>query len=216
MHCHAGCPQDAVLAALRERGLWPSRTDPFFIETHRSRRDTVTDGEAEARLGLTLPELATAKRLPEGFLRQLGLRDVRRHGRPAAAIPYLAEDGTEATLRYRLSLVGDSRFRWQPGARVMPYGLQRLPEARRAGWMLLVEGESDCWTCWHHRLPALGIPGKSTWRPEWREHLVGLTVYLWQEPDAADLVEQIARDLPDVRVIAAPSVPDVFGAGSEG
>ncbi|MEJ7654176.1 MAG: toprim domain-containing protein, partial [Chloroflexia bacterium] len=27
VHCHAGCTQDAVFAALRERGLWPSRAD---------------------------------------------------------------------------------------------------------------------------------------------------------------------------------------------
>jgi hypothetical protein len=27
IHCHAGCPQDTVIAALRKRGLWPNRGD---------------------------------------------------------------------------------------------------------------------------------------------------------------------------------------------
>lgn len=27
VHCHAGCPQDAVIAALRDLGLWPERHD---------------------------------------------------------------------------------------------------------------------------------------------------------------------------------------------
>jgi hypothetical protein len=34
VHCHAGCQQGAVLAALRARGLWPSRE----LRQHRPRR----------------------------------------------------------------------------------------------------------------------------------------------------------------------------------
>jgi hypothetical protein len=30
----------------------------------------------------------------------------------------------------------------------VPYGLERLAEARSAGYLVLVEGESDCWTLW--------------------------------------------------------------------
>jgi hypothetical protein len=70
---------------------------------------------------------------------------------------------------------------------------------------LLVEGESDAWTCWLHGIPALGVPGKSTWRTELAQRLAGLDVILWCEPDAADLVERVGRDVPNLRVIKAPA-----------
>ena len=140
--------------------------------------------------GLTLAQYAQAKRLPVAFLRQLGLRDIRLgHGddrHDAIAIPYLDEHGDEAALRYRHALAGERRFSWRRGSKVMPYGLQRLAEARRAGYVVLVEGESDCHTLWHAGIPALGLPGAATWRPEWAAYLDGLErVYIIQEPDAA-------------------------------
>jgi hypothetical protein len=174
-----------VIAALRDRGLW-------------------LNGEAPAqRSGLAVAKLAAAKRLPEAFLRELGLRDVRLSGQAAVAIPYFDADGNEAAIRYRIALDGD-RFRWRKGSRVLPYGLWKLRDFRSYGWVLLVEGESDCWTCWAAGVPALGVPGKSTWQREWASALAGLEVYVWQEPDAEDFVARIARDLPHVRVIVAP------------
>jgi hypothetical protein len=35
-------------------------------------------------------------------------------------------------------------------------------DAERAGYLVLVEGESDCWTLWYHGEPALGLPGADT------------------------------------------------------
>jgi hypothetical protein len=174
-----------VIEALRNRGLWPERR--------------------EAGGGLTLEELAAAKRLPPGFLTRLGVCNVRLGGRPAVSVPYFDPDGNEAAVRYRLALDGPERFRWQRGSRVLPYGLERLREAQAQGWVLLVEGESDAWTAWHHDIPAIGLPGKSSWRKEWAHTLDGLKVYLWVEPDATDLVQRVAQDLPGVRVFPAPA-----------
>ncbi len=54
----------------------------------------------------------------------------------------------------------------------------------QAGYVVLVEGESDTHTLWYHRLPALGIPGASNWKPEWSEHLEGIEkIYVVIEPD---------------------------------
>ena len=36
--------------------------------------------------------------------------------------------------------------------------------AAASGYVILVEGESDAQTLWYYGLPALGIPGASTWR----------------------------------------------------
>ena len=77
------------------------------------------------------------------------------------------------------------RFRWRRGSKVHPYGLWRLGDAEAAGYVVLVEGESDCHTLWHYGIPALGIPGANTWRDEWaRQYLDQIpVVYAVVEPD---------------------------------
>src|SRR5581483_496678 len=191
VRCHAGCTQDAVIAALRSRGLWPS---------------------APARVapsGLTVRELADAKRLPIDFLRSLGVADgtVGRERGRAVVIPYCDAGGAVVAERRRLRLTGEPRFIWRRGDHALPYGLARLADARRAGGpVLIVEGESDSWTLWHAGIDALGVPGANTWRDDWAEHLAGLNVYVWHEPDAGGdaLVAKVSASLPDVRVVEAP------------
>jgi DNA primase len=64
------------------------------------------------------------------------------------------------------------------------YGLWRLDEARRAGVLYLVEGESDTLTLWLQGLPALGIPGANAAKCLTADHLAGITkVYISREPD---------------------------------
>jgi len=46
-----------------------------------------------------------------------------------------------------------------------------LEGAREAGYLVLVEGESDCHTLWYHGVEALGVPGASNFEEEWAEHL---------------------------------------------
>jgi hypothetical protein len=192
VHCFAGCSRSQILAALdvRERDLHPAHAK----FGRRSVPSTSPDG-------LTLVALATAKHLPVAFLRSLGCSTGRG---PSVHTPYYDADRHVQSMRIRQALSGD-RFRWRRGDHAMPYGLWRLHAARPAGWVLLVEGESDCWTAWYHGLPAIGIPGKATWQPDWAKHLTGLEVVLWQEPDAEDLVERVAADLPSARVAVAPA-----------
>jgi hypothetical protein len=79
---------------------------------------------------------------------------------------------------------GDDRFRWRTGSRATLYGLWKLEKVRKAGWVVLVEGESDTQTLWYHGIPALGIPGVDTWKKEWAEHLVSIEkIYAVVEPD---------------------------------
>ena len=208
VHCHAGCTQDAVVGALRDRGLWPSEKKGEI--SPKKGRYGVT--------GVTLKQLAEAKHLPVGFLEQLRLATATLKGVPAVKIPYCDITGTVVAMRTRLSLEKTGqRFAWRKGDHTTLYGLERLDEVRKAGWCLLVEGESDCWTCWFHGLPALGIPGKSTWKKEWAEYLVGLEVYLWQEPDAADLVGKVGAAVKGLKVIQAPdSTKDISEAHVRG
>ena len=119
---------------------------------------------------LTVAKLAEWKKLPEKLLRDAGLKD-SKHG---VLIPYWTVPGELGSVRYRRNT---DTFRWASGSRIFLYGLDRLTTIKKLGWSFLVEGESDCWTAWHYDQPCLGVPGKTTWKPEWANDLAGITLY---------------------------------------
>jgi hypothetical protein len=136
----------------------------------------------------TLKAYAKKKKVPVEFLEELGLSDFHYMGKPAVRISYLKGDGSEGAVRFRLALEkspqGDSRFRWHKGSKPCLYGLWQLEQVREAGYVFLVEGESDCHTLWHYGFPALGVPGASSWRGEWADALDGIEkIYALVEPD---------------------------------
>ena len=96
---------------------------------------------------------------------------------PRVQVPYVDESGAVVAVRYRLCLEKtpgqpDGRFRWRAGDKAQHlYGVARLSAARAAGWVLIVEGESDCWTGWHYGLPVVGVPGKTNWKSHMAEKL---------------------------------------------
>lgn len=119
------------------------------------------DSAATGRRGLSLVEYSEAKGLPLDFLHELGLVELG-HGRGARVVlmPYLDTNGTVAAATLRLALEGEDRFRrFLPGWEWLLYGLDRLPAARAAGYVVIVEGESDAQTLWYHGLHAVGVPG---------------------------------------------------------
>jgi hypothetical protein len=140
----------------------------------------------------TVEAYSRVKGLPESFLRGLGLDDFHLNGTPAVRIPYLDEARTEVATRFRLTVTkpvegdatGGNRFRWRSGTKPVLYGLWRLAEARRSGYVVVVEGESDAHTLWHHGVPAVGVPGASAWSEDWARYLDGIsTIYVLIEPD---------------------------------
>lgn len=153
----------------------------------------------------TLEAYADMKKLPVAFLRGLGLSTIGYMGGKAVRIPYLAEDGQEGAVRLRLALEkteeSDNRFRWRKGSKPALYGLWRMERIRKAGYVILVEGESDCHTLWHHGVEALGIPGASNWKAEWARHLDGVEkVYAVIEPDAGgETFREKLTASPDLR-----------------
>lgn len=141
---------------------------------------------APVSFGCTLDAYAEAKKLPLDFLKRIGLTQFTYLGNSAVRIPYRITDGTTGAARYRIATTGDDKFRWKKGDKPFLYGLERIHEARAAGFVLLVEGESDSHTAWFHNLPAVGIPGAANWREE-RDaaHFDGVPViYVTIEPDA--------------------------------
>ena len=90
-------------------------------------------------------------------------------------------------IRFRVSLNGDVRVKAKSGSKLHLYGLNRIAEAREAGYVLLVEGESDAQTAWLHGFPALGLPGAASWNEERDAGVLDdiPRVYVLVEPTAA-------------------------------
>lgn len=157
--------------------------------------------------GYSLEEFAADKRLPVGFLKHEGLQDGRWRGKAAVAMSYRDEAGHTIAVRYRIARSGD-RFRWRHGDRPkgLLFGLDRIKQLREAGWVLIVEGESDTLTAWLHDVPALGVPGAAMWADHAVQHLEGIKVYAWREPDQDGevLVGAIKRSLPRAMVMSPP------------
>ena len=91
-----------------------------------------------------------AKGLPVEFLKRLGVGTygggAGSKGGPKLRIPYHDVNGQVKSVRFRLSLdkSGDgTKFKWKTGDKLMPYGLDRLADARKQGYVVLPEGESE-------------------------------------------------------------------------
>src|ERR671911_1796419 len=216
LHCFAGCrPEDIVSEiGLQMKHLFseggggshippntPARLHAQSENPHTNGQNERASGDARPEHGCTLKEYSEEKKLPEDFLRGLGLRDVTYLKKPAVRIPYPDEEGQETAVRFRVSLDGPEKFRWRSGDRPLPYGLRLLDEARAAGFVVLVEGESDCHALWFHEIPALGIPGASNWKGEWASHLDGIEkVYAVIEPDqGGDTLREKLTDCEAIR-----------------
>ena len=190
LRCHAGCdPQDVVAAIGLEMSDLFVRHSDRNGSRNRNKFDRKHPNEAASAQGCTLEEYAEAKQLPVDFLREFGLTERSYQGKPAVRIPYRDVDGVETAVRYRTALTktgegADNRFRWTSGSKTTLYGLERLNRIKEAGYVVLVEGESDTQTLTYKGIPALGIPGANNYKEDWSAHLDDLeTVYVVVEPD---------------------------------
>jgi hypothetical protein len=159
--------------------------------------------------GVTVSQLAEAKGFSAEELLELGVSDTSFMGSPAVRIPYLDERGEETTYSLRIALEGKDRFHAPAGSKRELYGLNWLPIARDQDRVILVEGETDCWTSWAHGLPAIGVPGATTWREDWAEQFDGISrIFVVKEPDQGGtaLVEATERSFGNrLRVVKLPA-----------
>ncbi len=150
-----------------------------------------------------LAQYAHDKRLPEAFLRSLGLSDRKLNALTSGAHSLPRRDRQRGLQRDRIAASGD-KFRWSKGSRLLLYGLDRLD--RNLRYVNLVEGESDAQTSVVPQGARVGVPGAATWKAEWAQLLTGLTVYVWQEPDDAgrQFVNKVTTAVPTGHIITAP------------
>jgi len=213
--CHAGCAVEAVVSALGlEMGdLFPEGGRSIPSGRRQGVRLVRVDGEPVGTSGgLTLEQLAEAKRLPPELLAELGCETVPYFGPSAVQIPYTDETGEIVGVRYRLALSRSPKFKWKKGTKAarLLYGASRLHHARDAGYVVLVEGESDAWTLMHHGYAVVALPGAGMWSDDHVARLDGIeTVYAVVEPDRGGqtLVDALRRSAlrPRVRVVRLPT-----------
>ena len=117
--------------------------------------------------GCSLKEYAEGIKIPRKFLRTLGLSTLTLNEVRILSMPYYDGEENIVNTRYRTALKGTDTFRWEKKAEVTPYGLWKLAEAKEAGFVVLVDRESDCHTLWYKKFPAIGIPGADAWQDDW-------------------------------------------------
>ena len=134
--------------------------------------------------GCTLEQYAETKKLPIEFLLKCGMENFKIKNTPCIKIPYLNHEGILAAVRYRTSMDSKDRFRWRTGDKPIPYGLWQLGKCSDEE-IVLVEGESDCHTLWQNGIPAVGIPGASSWKESRDAPYLSKfqTIYVIIEPD---------------------------------
>jgi hypothetical protein len=191
LKCFAGCSLERIVEAM---GL--TMTD-LFPDVVSPSDGQITSSINKHQSTLTLVDLALEKQLPWKFLFSLG---VMEHPSGGLHIPYHLQDGSLASRhRIRTALSAKEGSHWSKGkGMIVPYGLERLEEVRSAGYLVLVEGESDCWTLWFQGFPALGLPGAEMARTLEESMLTGVDrLYIMQEPDAGgtSFVNHIQRKL---------------------
>ena len=135
-------------------------------------------------LSYSVAQYVLEKRLPEDFLKEQCCLQTKKdkQGIQYLYIPYFNENSDEVTYRKRY---GNKQFRWKYGAGkdICMYGEWKLEQIRTAGYVVLVEGESDSQSMWYMGISTLGIPGASMMRKEWATTLQDLKVYIHVEPD---------------------------------
>lgn len=170
LRCYVGCDVRDIVGALglTLADLFPKKETSSFT--------------APSSKGITVKTLAEDKGFTPEFLNSLGVTQGKNH----VKITYLLEDGTPALRqRIRRALRAKDGSLWaKGGGSPSLYGLWKLNDSREKGLQILVEGESDCWTLWHHGFPALGFPGADMTGKLRIKHVEGISkIYIIQEPD---------------------------------
>ena len=135
---------------------------------------------------VTVEKLAAAKRIPADALRSFGLADVPEGVR----FDYRQADGTPARPRLRTAMRGADGSVWSSESS-LPISVYTAPPGLTPAVdlesLIIVEGESDCWSAWLHGVAALGIPGPTQFDKLELKHVEPFAaVYLLREPAPAD------------------------------
>jgi len=172
VYCHANCSQEAVIGALRARGLWwPEKQKKWPSSRRPERRNRMSEtilshNTAPVQEGDALEQLAEYLHMDMESLNRLNLP--------------LHADGQEWVFRFGDGLpekrrhVGEKKFRWHPeGGNTPP--LWPLPDEKLPDVVYLTEGETDGIIARHIGLTAFAVThgANGALKPEHAEALCG-------------------------------------------
>lgn len=180
---------DAYKAILERYGATQDREKP-----------KASKKESDGPGSYTLEQYSFEKRLPVNFLTEVCRVSTakERSGTTYLRIPYLLENGTESTFRKRF-VKKEFRWKYSSSGKINLYGEWRMEDIRKAGYAIMVEGESDTQSLWYIGLSAIGVAGASMFKPEQAAILQDLKIYLHQEPDGGGetFVKKVCRGLKE-------------------
>lgn len=197
LNCFAGCETEDIVSAL---GL--GMADLFERRNGSGGGGACPPSESRSiEQPCTFENYAEYVRLPKDFLSSLGVKEIHYVDQKAVRMPYLdAEGSEEVCVRFRVSLTGKPKVKTRKGDKHQPYGLWKLEEAREAGYLWLVEGESDAQTLWYYAEPCVGIPGADSFKPEWVPQLDGIErIYFVVEDEAGETCWRKLAAIPELR-----------------
>ena len=145
----------------------------------------------------TLEKYASEKKLPLDFFKGLGVTKTRYN---KITIPYYDEEKNVIATRYRNNPLTskEERFCWETGSITKPYGLWKLKDYKN-DYIVLVEGESDTQTLWFHDIQAIGIPGASNFKKDYKplfENFEKIYIHSDEDEGAKTFVKSIITILP--------------------
>lgn len=186
-HCFAGCIDGNFITFWSElHGVSTKDAYKQILDKYGKLNDPAKPKEKPKpqMQSYTLSEYAFSKHLPEDFLKEVCRASTGRDRDEVywLKLPYYNEEGEAPVFRKRY---GNKEFRWSYGSsgKLILYGEWRLPEIRKHGYAILVEGESDTQTLWYLKMAALGVPGASNFKAKMVPKLDGMKLYLHVEPD---------------------------------
>lgn len=143
LHCKAGCNTNDIIhkLGLEIEDLFPENNN-YYCQNY----------------GTSVDKIAKDKYLSVDLLKKLGVKQIS--DTDVQILYYDIEGSGNCRQRIRTNVIAKEGSRWEENdKKVVPYGLWKLEEAYKRGFIIVCEGESDCWTLWKYGYPAMGLPG---------------------------------------------------------
>ena len=214
VYCHGGCPQDRVLSALKEKGLWPSGNGSGH--TPPRKKELLATYAYKDATGTLLFEVCKYRN-PDG-----SKTFSQRRPLPGGGVIWGLRAGEyqcfdNSANWYPVGRKGPatmSTVKNAPAAQLVLYRLPELLAADPSVPVHLGEGEKDV-----DRLRALGLTatcnpmGAGKWREEYNNYLQGRVVVILPDKDDAGRAhaQKVARSLhsiaASIKIVELPGLP---------